>query len=90
MDSHIYPEYTVPPNYDSLLGKLIVWGRNREVAIERMERALKECVITGVPTTIDFHRLILETKAFREGDVDTSFIVKHADELVPIEDVVKA
>lgn len=40
MDSHLYPDYLVPPNYDSLLGKLIVWGENREVAIKRMSRAL--------------------------------------------------
>ena len=52
MDSHLYPDYTVPPNYDSLLGKLIVWGEDREAAIMRMKRALSETVISGVPTTI--------------------------------------
>merc|ERR1719171_1329426 len=51
MDSHIYPEYLVPPNYDSLLGKLIVWGPDRKQAIARMKRALDDTVITGAPTT---------------------------------------
>lgn len=82
MDSHLYPDYVVPPNYDSLLGKLIVWGEDRQAAINRMKRALSETVIAGVPTTIPFHRLILDNAAFREGDVDTGFIVKHQDELV--------
>ncbi|GAB4820653.1 hypothetical protein N2152v2_007699 [Parachlorella kessleri] len=81
MDSHLYPDYLVPPNYDSLLGKLIVWGEDRTAAIERMKRALAEMVIVGVPTTAPFHLLILDTEAFKSGDVDTGFIVKHADEL---------
>lgn len=50
----------MPPNYDSLLGKLIVWGADREAAINRMLRALDETVITGVPTTIGFQKLILD------------------------------
>ncbi|KAJ9534826.1 hypothetical protein QJQ45_017286 [Haematococcus lacustris] len=81
MDSHLYPDYLVPPNYDSLLGKLIVWGADREQAMNRMVRALDEMVITGVPTTAGFHKLILQHPAFRAGEVDTSFIVKHAADL---------
>ncbi|PNW79595.1 hypothetical protein CHLRE_08g359350v5 [Chlamydomonas reinhardtii] len=81
MDSHLYPDYLVPPNYDSLLGKLIVWGADRQQAITRMSRALDELVITGVPTTAPFHKLILATEAFKAGDVDTGFIIKHAEEL---------
>ncbi|WIA31568.1 hypothetical protein OEZ86_002456 [Tetradesmus obliquus] len=91
MDSHLYPDYLVPPNYDSLLGKLIVWGEDREKlivwgedrekAITRMLRALDETVITGVPTTGPFHKLILNNEAFRAGDVDTGFIPKHIDSL---------
>eukprot|EP00879_Flechtneria_rotunda_P028790 GHRR01031014.1.p1 GENE.GHRR01031014.1~~GHRR01031014.1.p1 ORF type:complete len:366 (+),score=124.49 GHRR01031014.1:1276-2373(+) len=81
MDSHLYPDYLVPPNYDSLLGKLIVWGEDRETAIMRMLRALDETVITGVPTTGPFHKLILNNEAFRAGDVDTGFIPKHIDSL---------
>jgi acetyl-CoA carboxylase biotin carboxylase subunit len=64
MDSHIYTDYTIPPYYDSLLGKLIVWGPNRAAAIRRMQRALGECAITGVPTTIPFHQQILRHEAF--------------------------
>jgi acetyl-CoA carboxylase biotin carboxylase subunit len=81
MDSHLYPDYLVPPNYDSLLGKLIVWAEDRDQAIARMKRALSETVISGVPTTIDYHQLILDTKDFRDGNVDTGFIPSHADEL---------
>jgi acetyl-CoA carboxylase biotin carboxylase subunit len=81
MDSHLYPDYLVPPNYDSLLGKLIVWGDSRTTAIARMKRALGETVIAGVPTTIPYHLLILDNPSFVAGDVDTGFIVKHGDEL---------
>jgi len=82
MDSHLYPDYLVPPNYDSLLGKLVVWAENRELAIARMLRALDEMVIAGVPTTAPFHKLILNIDAFKKGDVDTGFIPKHAEELL--------
>ena len=61
----------VPPNYDSLLGKLIVWAEDRVQAINRMKRALSETVISGVPTTIDYHQLILDTEDFKNGNVDT-------------------
>ncbi|XP_047969487.1 biotin carboxylase 1, chloroplastic-like [Salvia hispanica] len=81
MDSHVYPDYVVPPSYDSLLGKLIVWGPTRERAIERMKRALNDTIITGVPTTIDYHKLILEVEDFKTGKVDTAFIPKHEEEL---------
>ncbi|MEG3439999.1 acetyl-CoA carboxylase biotin carboxylase subunit [Pannus brasiliensis CCIBt3594] len=77
MDSHVYTDYEIPPYYDSLIGKLIVWGENRETAIKRMKRALRECAITGVPTTINFHQRILETPAFLAGDVYTNFIQEH-------------
>ncbi|MFS8854751.1 acetyl-CoA carboxylase biotin carboxylase subunit [Synechococcus sp. H55.7] len=77
MDSHIYTDYTIPPYYDSLLGKLIVWGPNRAAAIRRMQRALGECAITGVPTTIPFHQQILRHEAFLRGEVYTDFITQH-------------
>lgn len=77
MDSHVYTDYEIPPYYDSLIGKLIVWGENREVAIKRMKRALRECAITGVPTTIGFHQKILDTPAFLKGEVYTNFIQEH-------------
>ncbi|URE33601.1 RanBP2-type zinc finger protein, partial [Musa troglodytarum] len=81
MDSHVYPGYVVPPSYDSLLGKLIVWAPTREKAIERMKRALNDTVITEVPTTIEYHKLILDVEDFRNGKVDTAFIPKHENEL---------
>ncbi|MEM7594551.1 MAG: acetyl-CoA carboxylase biotin carboxylase subunit [Cyanobacteria bacterium P01_A01_bin.83] len=77
MDSHVYTDYEIPPYYDSLIGKLIVWGENREVAIKRMRRALRECAITGVPTTIEFHQRILEVPAFLNGEIYTNFIAEH-------------
>ena len=74
MDSHVYTDYEIPPYYDSLIGKLIVWGPDRATAIKRMKRALRECAITGIPTTIAFHQKILENKAFLAGDFYTNFI----------------
>jgi acetyl/propionyl-CoA carboxylase alpha subunit len=71
----------VPPNYDSLLGKLIVWAEDRPQAIARMKRALNECVIAGVPTTCTYHTMILDIEDFKNGIVDTGFIPKHQDEL---------
>lgn len=74
MDSHVYTDYEIPPYYDSLIGKLIVWGRDRPAAIQRMKRALYECAITGVPTTISFHQKILEDEAFQKGHVFTNYV----------------
>lgn len=71
----------VPPNYDSLLGKLIVWAEDRPQAIARMKRALNECVISGVPTTSLYHTMILDLEDFKNGNVDTGFIQKHQEEL---------
>ncbi|KAK6941217.1 Biotin carboxylase-like, N-terminal domain [Dillenia turbinata] len=90
MDSHVYPDYVVPPTYDSLLGKLIVWAPTRERAIERMKRALDDTIITGVPTTIEYHKLILEVEDFKNGKVDTAFIPKHEHELAAPQKIVPA
>ncbi len=76
MDSHVYTDYVIPPYYDSLIGKLIVWGHDRPSAILRMKRALRECAVTGLPTTISFHQKILETPEFRSGDIYTNFVDK--------------
>ncbi len=76
IDSHCYPGYTVPPNYDSLLSKVIVWGRDRAEAIQRMQRALDEYAITGIHTTIPFHQKVLANPYFQKGDVSTDFIEK--------------
>ncbi len=77
MDSHVYPDYDIPPYYDSLIGKLIVWGPDRPAAIARMKRALGECAIAGIHTTIGFHQQILETPAFVNSEVYTDFIERH-------------
>ncbi len=74
MDSHVYTDYEIPAYYDSLIGKLIVWGRDRPSAIRRMKRALRECAITGVPTTLSFHQKILDTPEFLSGEVYTNFV----------------
>ncbi len=74
MDSHVYTDYEIPPYYDSLIGKLIVWGGDRPTAIRRMKRALREFAITGLPTTIGFHQRILESPEFLEGRVYTNFV----------------
>jgi acetyl-CoA carboxylase biotin carboxylase subunit len=74
MDSHVYTDYEIPPYYDSLIGKLIVWAPDRAAAITRMKRALRECAITGLPTTLGFHQRVLETKEFLEGNVYTNFV----------------
>ena len=74
VDSHVYTGYDIPPFYDSLIGKLIVWGRDREAALKRMERALNECAVTGITTTIDFHLTLLKRKEFIKGDVHTKFV----------------
>ncbi len=74
MDSHVYTDYEIPAYYDSLIGKLIVWGRDRPSAIRRMKRALRECAITGVPTTLSFHQKILDSPEFLKGEVYTNFV----------------
>ncbi|OUC14242.1 MAG: acetyl-CoA carboxylase biotin carboxylase subunit [Alkalinema sp. CACIAM 70d] len=76
MDSHVYTDYEIPPYYDSLIGKLIVWGEDRPAAIRRMKRALRECAVTGLPTTIAFHQKILDTPEFQKGDIYTNFVDK--------------
>ena len=77
MDTAIYPGYTVPPTYDSLLGKLIVHGEDRNEAIMRMRRALEEIRIDGVRTTVGFHKKILVNSDFVEARLSTNFLEKH-------------
>lgn len=74
VDSHCYPGYTIPPYYDSLISKLIVWGQDRNEAIARGQRALDEYAITGIPTTISLHQRILANELFRKGEVSTDFL----------------
>jgi acetyl-CoA carboxylase biotin carboxylase subunit len=74
VDSHVYTGYEIPPFYDSLIGKLIVWGVDRDHALRRLRRALSECAITGIPTTIEFHLELLDRPEFIRGDVHTKFV----------------
>ena len=77
MDSHIYAGYTVPPNYDSLIGKLIAYGPSREVALQRMRNALDEIVVDGIRSNIPLHReQILRDETFNAGAVDIHYLEK--------------
>jgi acetyl-CoA carboxylase, biotin carboxylase subunit len=78
VDSHLYAGYNIPPHYDSLLAKLIVWADTREAAIARMQRALAEFVIEGVTTTIPFHQRLLKHEGFIRGDIYTRFLQEEA------------
>lgn len=82
VDTHIYNDYRVPANYDSMLMKLIVYDKDRESAIAKMRSALGEVVIEGIETNINFQYEILENDAFQEGDTDTSFIEKYFPDYV--------
>ncbi|MEW6182342.1 MAG: acetyl-CoA carboxylase biotin carboxylase subunit [Bacillota bacterium] len=84
VDTAVYPGYFVQQYYDSLIAKLITWGRNREEAIARMERALEEFEIEGVATTIPFHQRVLRNAFYRRGEVYTNFIQRRilAEEVV--------
>ena len=85
VDSGVYPGYAIPPYYDSMIAKLIVWGDNRKDAVARMKRALREFVIEGVKTTIPFHLQILQNKDFLSGAYTTGFIGKmHAGQGRPL------
>jgi len=74
VDSHVFSGYVVPPNYDSLLAKLICWGRDRDEALARMRRALGELRIEGVKTTADFLSRLLASDVFRCGEVHTRYV----------------
>ncbi|MEF3192093.1 MAG: acetyl-CoA carboxylase biotin carboxylase subunit [Campylobacterales bacterium] len=74
IDSHCYPGYIVPPHYDSLIGKLIVWAPTREKAIAKMARALDEFEISGIKTTVDFHKRMMANEDFRANRYDTKYL----------------
>ena len=76
VDSAIYQGYTIPPYYDSMLSKLIVWGESREQALARMKRALAEYLFDGVITNIDLSMAIISSEAFTTGNFDTNFLEK--------------
>jgi acetyl-CoA carboxylase biotin carboxylase subunit len=76
VDAGVYPGYAIPPFYDSLLAKLVVWGETRQDAIARMKRALAEFIVEGVATTIPFHQQIIQHPEFHQGTYTTDFIRK--------------
>ena len=82
VDTHIYNDYKVPANYDSMLMKLIVYDKDRASAIAKMRSALGEVIIEGIETNIDFQYEILENEAFQKGDTDTGFIEKYFPDYV--------
>ena len=74
IDAHVYSGYMIPPNYDSMISKLIVVAQTREEAIMKMKRALDEYVIEGIKTTIPFHQKLMEDESFKKGDFTTKFM----------------
>ena len=74
MDTHVYCSYIVPPYYDSMIAKLIVWGEDRQRAIAKMKRALEEFEVSGIKTTIDFHKKMMENPDFIQNNFDTKYI----------------
>ena len=74
VDTHVYASYTIPPNYDSMIAKLITTAQSREEAINKMKRALDEFVIEGIHTTVPFHRKLMENPSYLEGKYTTKFM----------------
>lgn len=74
VDSAAYPGYTIPPYYDSMIAKVITYGKTRDEAVARMKRALSEFVIEGIETTIPFHIKLLEHETFVSGEFNTKFL----------------
>ena len=80
VETHVYEGYTIPPTYDSLVAKIIVWGADRAQALARARRALDECEIEGIATTLPFHRDVVRNAQFASGIVYTDFIPEHMPE----------
>jgi acetyl-CoA carboxylase biotin carboxylase subunit len=80
VDTHIFNHYEISPFYDSLIGKLVVWAENRQMAIKRMQRALSEFRLEGIKSTIPFHQRVFQDEDFIKGDIDTHFLEKWADQ----------
>jgi len=81
VDSCVYTGYNIPPYYDSMIAKIIAWGRDRDEAIARMRRALLEFTVTDVETTIPFHLQVLDNAFFRRGEVYTNFISRRMNNI---------
>jgi acetyl-CoA carboxylase biotin carboxylase subunit len=74
LDTHVYSGYSIPPNYDSMIAKLITTAQTREEAINKMKRALDEFIIEGIKTTIPFHRQLMNNPKYIEGKYTTKFM----------------
>ena len=79
VDTHAFAGYTIPPHYDSLVAKVIAWGRDRDESIARMTRALREFEVGGIRTTIPFHLAVLDNAFFRRGEVYVNFVQRRMD-----------
>ena len=77
MESHCYQDYSVPPYYDSMIGKLVVWGEDRNIAIAKMRVALDELIVRGIKTTRTFHRKMMDNPDFINNTFDTTYLKKH-------------
>ena len=84
IDSAVYRGYTVPPWYDSMLAKLIVWGKDREEAIQRMRSALGEIIIEGIETNVDYQYGILQDPDYCSGKFDVEFVPESGELLLPL------
>jgi acetyl-CoA carboxylase biotin carboxylase subunit len=80
VDTHVYDEYRIPPNYDSMIGKLIVFGETRDVAITRMRIALAEMVVEGIKTNIPLQARIMADLGFRQGGQNIHYLEKRIAE----------
>ena len=80
VDTHIYCGYVVPPYYDSMIAKIIVWDHDRASAIAKMQRALDETEVIGVKTDLEYHKKIMANAFFRKGELSTKFLAKHLSE----------
>jgi acetyl-CoA carboxylase biotin carboxylase subunit len=83
VDTHVFPGYTTPPFYDSLLAKIVVWGRDRREALSRMRRALDETHMEGVHTNLAHLALVLSEPRFEAGDIDVEFVERHLADTQP-------
>jgi acetyl-CoA carboxylase biotin carboxylase subunit len=83
VDSHIYNGYRVPPNYDSMIGKLLTHGEDRHTAIERMKMALDETVLNGIKTNIPLHKWLLLDQGFVKGGFNIHYLEKRLTDRAP-------
>jgi pyruvate carboxylase subunit A len=79
VDSGVHSGYTIPSIYDPMISKLVIWGKDREEAINRMRRALYEYILLGVATNIPFHKAVMENPRFVDGELGTHFITRETE-----------